>query len=251
MIDLDTIFEPEDLHPDLADHLHEADGWKVLRHPLVYSVPHFDAANRHCNLVYAQKLANIERAKAERDWSAVLAMYEVPYRLDALVDLAEAITEPRDYWGHVRDIWSRTELPNLQFEKWLAVWTAADSPSLVPHRKAAMTRTEIKHFASLPPVIEVWRGAGREEWAADGLSWCLDRGTAEWFAWRYRDGRITPSCARGTIARADVFALLLDRNEWEIVAEPDCVTVQEIYDAPRTIKKPDPLWKFAKSGTNS
>ncbi len=246
MIDLDTIFEPEDLHPDLATTCTRRMAGRCCDTRSSTRCPTSRPPIRHCNLVYGPEASRTSRgegrARLERRPGDVRGA--LPARCASRPRRGDHRTA--GLLGHVRDIWSRTELPNLQFEKWLAVWTAADSPSLVPHRRAAM-RPPRDQAILQPPAGD--RGVARR--GPRGMG----RGRAVVVP-RSRNGgmvrvalpgrRSPPPALAATIARADVFALLLDRNEWEIVAEPDCVTVQEIYDAPRTIKKPDPLWKFAK-----
>jgi len=61
----------------------------------------------------------------------------------------------------------------------------------------------------------VWRGVG--ERGRPGLSWTLNRNKAMWFAYRAMGNK--PRLLHGKALRRNVHALLLGRNEDEIVAE--------------------------------
>jgi hypothetical protein len=66
-----------------------------------------------------------------------------------------------------------------------------------------------------PWIIQVWRGTAYER-SIRGISWTTDRGRAEWFARRL--GRRIPLVAVGTVARKDVMAVFLGREESEIIS---------------------------------
>lgn len=80
-----------------------------------------------------------------------------------------------------------------------------------------MDEQEAAQLAELPEIVTAWRGCHNHN--KRGLSWSLDRSTAERFPFlnRYRsEGQ--PLLVRAEISKADVIALKLDREEAEIIA---------------------------------
>jgi len=81
---------------------------------------------------------------------------------------------------------------------------------------AMMSAAEQDAFAALPDKVEVWRGCyANNKW---GLSWSLDRATAEGFPalHRYR-GEGRPLLVRAMADKSKIAALKLDREEIEII----------------------------------
>jgi len=104
-----------------------------------------------------------------------------------------------------------------------------------------MTEPERKVLASLPDVVTVYRGAGNPAYLS-GFSWTLDRARAKWFARRFGSAEavvvahrltrahahqeIRPVVAIGRLRRFDVIAYRAGRNEAEIVALPESVSIE-------------------------
>jgi hypothetical protein len=84
-------------------------------------------------------------------------------------------------------------------------------------RAHLMTPAEQAALAALPDEVEIFRGCyAHNKW---GLSWSLDRSTAERFPLlhRYRhEGQ--PLLVRARIAKADILAVKLCRDEAEVIA---------------------------------
>jgi len=78
-----------------------------------------------------------------------------------------------------------------------------------------MDEGERAALARLPKTINVWRGIGKR--GRPGLSWTLNRNRAMRFAYRAMGNK--PRLLHGEAHRRNVHALLLGRNEDEIVAE--------------------------------
>ena len=99
-------------------------------------------------------------------------------------------------------------------------WLIEDSPladALQGHgREHLMNEEERAAYAALPDEFEVWRGCYAAN--AHGLSWSLERSTAERFPTlhRYR-GEGRPMLIRARARKAEVAAIKLRRNEAEVI----------------------------------
>jgi hypothetical protein len=73
-------------------------------------------------------------------------------------------------------------------------------------------------YETLPALVPVWRGCqrGRER----GLYWTTDRAVAERFASGQRCFNEMPTLARALITKPHIFAVFVDREESEIVLDP-------------------------------
>ena len=83
-------------------------------------------------------------------------------------------------------------------------------------RQHLMDEREADHFAGLPDSVTAWRGCYAHNKC--GLSWSLERATAERFPFlhRYRaEGQ--PLLVRAEVRKGDIIALKLDRDEAEII----------------------------------
>jgi hypothetical protein len=131
---------------------------------------------------------------------------------------------PKKYWAVIGDQWTSAENISDEYEYWLGVWR-----SDVPHREVAMPEADRKFFEGLPDMLTIYRGVGVEtEGDAEGalmtgLSWTLSRDKAIWFAHRLGYGvmRSLPFIAEATIQKKDCFAYFSDRDEQEVVIDPD------------------------------
>jgi hypothetical protein len=110
-----------------------------------------------------------------------------------------------------------------------------------------MSEEERKAFEALPDPVQVFRGFHRDG-GERGFSWTTDREMAEWFAqvfnrgpkWYRRPGSEpdapllwgdpggVPRVASGTVAKRDVLAYLLEREESEVLTLPEQVMLTGI-----------------------
>jgi hypothetical protein len=74
-------------------------------------------------------------------------------------------------------------------------------------------------FEGLPALVPVWRGCGQGR--ARGMSWTTDRKVAKRFAIGQRHMNTTPTLVSAKIPRQHIFGVFVDRNEKEIVLNPD------------------------------
>lgn len=200
-----TTVEP--LHPDLSGALVTLSIGACIKHPLLYSVPHFAGLNAYVNRQYAQKLEAVEHAKMERDWRKFLLLHERAYRFPAFNEVMDQMADA-EFWDLFGWCWTDTE--NL-WQNWDVISPVLRSGR--PGRENMMDDAEREALAALPEVVTIYRGHKRHN--KSGFSWSLDRAKAEWFATRYKakGARLTTA----SIRRENVIALLMGRGESEVV----------------------------------
>lgn len=208
---------PEELDPELEAYTADLGGiGKSVRHPLVYSVPHFEQLNAFVNAQLRQKKDYLATALKEEDWPMYLLLYQRPYRPTAFREIADQVDD-FDYWDYVEDLWTDSENIYQDYDLWLELLTA----DRLGHEHM-MSDVERKFLSELPDEFTVYRGSS-ENGRAYGLSWTLDRAKAKWFARRDSRTGDFKRLARGRVRRDDVIAYLNGRNENEIVVLPENV----------------------------
>ena len=209
-----------ELHPDLQPYVEERDdGMKVLRHPLVYRLMWWDTAE--VNAALAAKTAAVKQAYDKNDWLHVIWLHERPYRMQALLNLEDLVTDDAEWWPLVRDVWTDSENIWQHTSSWYRVLV----DEARPHRELLMTDDEHAALAAMPDTLTVYRGC-LVEVNEDGLSYTLDRARAEWFAKRFMRGGDDEEqiVVRAKIRKANVIAYLTGRGEDEVIAHPDDLT---------------------------
>lgn len=217
---------PEDLHPDLADHVNESSipGMDALHHPLMVHVPYFSAMNALINRQYARKLEAIEEYRSEQRWVAVLGVFERPYRCETLLEILQEHPElTRDEAAEmVGYVWIDSENIYECRQEWHSIWH--DFFDFRPDdfgRKAHHRTSVFKETKGNPlHTVKVYRGfnLGDENQQADCLSWTTCRKSAEWFArrWEGREGA-SPRILEGYVAYRDILATFDRGSENEVV----------------------------------
>ena len=212
---LDMFNNDEPLHPDLVDWVEEKEIGTVLRHPLVYEVPHLHTST--ANRAYLAKQKILQRALDEEDWQTVIWIHERPHRLWALGQIEYRLDDD-DYWPLLRDVWVDSENIWQNLEEW--------QDRLNEDRWGShlmMDDEERAVYDALPEQVTVYRGAinGLNE---RSLSWTLDKERAEWFANRFdRDGG--PIVLTGVVAKDEIRAYIASRGEQEILVATDYAVV--------------------------
>lgn len=198
----------ETLHPDLVPYLEQsAEGWMMLRHPLVYQVPFF--SNGSANAYYEQKRSAVEKATGDKNYKQFVWLFERPYRVEAFIKIADKLSNT-DYWRLLSDVWIDTENQYAYVNEWKKLLSSKRS-----NRHYMMTEEEDNTLRSLPAQVTIYRGCqkGINE---DGLSWTLDKSKAEFFANRFSKKGII---LERTVSKNDIVAILLGRGESEVICE--------------------------------
>jgi len=204
----------EPLHPDLVPYLEESELLgTILKHPMVFDVPHMPFMAWRCNDQYAYKQKALSRAMASHDWHSVIWLHERPYRRDALWAIRRKVTN-QEYWNLVEMVWTDSE--NI----WQ--WGSMVRKLLLcqrPDRRYIMNEEERAALAAMPDTLTVYRGL-TSRGTRLGWSWTLDRAKAEWFAARFTQEGQHKIVLTGTVPRSRVIAYFTRCNEEEIVADP-------------------------------
>ena len=216
----------EPLHPDLVPYLDEDSDQPVLHHRFIIDIGVDPVRYEAINGLYRQKLAYARKAFRNQDWVKYVFLHERPYRLSALRRCFRSGLIGEGYWHLVAQVWIDSENIHQYGKQWRALWSADTTG-----RNQAMTTGEQQAHANLPDETTVWRGTAYRD-SIQGLSWTTDRAKAEWFARRSLDryrGKGPALLVTGTVRREDVFAVIFQRKENEVVCRKVTVTdVQEL-----------------------
>lgn len=217
MLNTETDWPPkaEELNPELKYFIedHPQLG-KCLKHPLVFSVPYFEAMNQMYNKSLEHKRKRVEEAKQARDWHQYIFWYERPYRITMFDSVKKQMTD-KEYWECLAWVYVDLEF-HYNYRRLLSkLFTLRPA---VP--EFIMDEDELQIWNSLTESVTIYRGVGKFPRAHLGMSWTLLKQKAEWFARRFNDD---PYLLTGTIKKSNIIAYFAGRNEAEVVVRPKTV----------------------------
>jgi len=212
----------EALHYELETYLEEdgALGFPMIRHPLVYSVPHL--SNALANHQLKLKKVQVREAQLNKDWERFVYLHERPYRINAFEQICWHLGDKR-YWKLLGSIYTDTENLYQNKELWVECLTAERR-----YRSAMMTddeRAALKEDNS--PTFTVFRGY-HDPGTVEGISWTTNSIVGKFFARRLAAPDARRFVAQGTVKRRDVLAYFDGRSEYEMVILPGNVHNIEI-----------------------
>jgi hypothetical protein len=147
-----------------------------------------------------------------------LAWVEPRNLIHAWVDLPGHPSD-RDYWECFRFVFVGIE--NIQKSFW-SMMMGSPRPG---KDKWLMNNEDRAFLASLPDEVTVYRGCSVNK--ANGLSWTTDPELARWFANRFnfKSDHFGKDCCivTGTLRKADIFAVILERDEITLICDPSKV----------------------------
>jgi hypothetical protein len=171
--------------------------------------------------------------RRRKEWDNYLSAQGHESVLSAFVRIVPEL-DGETYWRLLRDAWERADSFS---PRELALTLLRIYPE---HRHAMMTEAERADLASMPSAFDVYRGVGNRQYLR-GFSWTTDQARAKWFARQFLDRPLAaavrlghgfdpghqadPVVAHGTVRRTDVIAYLGGRQEQEIVALPEHVSI--------------------------
>jgi hypothetical protein len=191
------------LDPELEQYLEPMEGFgKMLRHPLVYSVPYFgEADNERLNQQLAFRKRTLREAIESGDHEKYVFTHERAYRLDALLELQGDITQ-RKLNSLILDVYVDSENARENYDEWLNLLeplTGEDPWNSVKDLPAGK--------------FTMYRGG-----PVMGFSWTLDLDRAQWFAKRWgAQGEVWEA----TVDKNSVIGYYDGRGEKEVVAVYD------------------------------
>lgn len=223
---LDPAQPTEELDPELARYLEDSELFgQSIRHPLYYSIVHHERLNAIANAGYRLKKEALRKARAEGAWSTYVWLHERPYRLWALTQIAEELTDRR-HWKLLGEIWTDSE----NAHECLADWhDALHSPRrdrwAIMGSKAERDRWRMLRKSRVPVLL--YRGF-RHDGGERGLSWTLSYSRGEWFAQRFADEEDPARLAMGICDGENIIAYFGSRGEDEVLVLPEHVHITRV-----------------------
>lgn len=221
----DLLHRQEELHADLLPYVEDCSFGQCLRHPLVYGLFYTPQMNAMYNAQYEAKKKYIASSLEEKNYSSYIWLHERPYRMEKFTEIIDEIDD-KEYWKLLGSIWSDSE--NLwQYGSMLGHLLNIPRPG----RENMMDEDEQKFIAQLPEEFTVYRGHQIRNRL--GYSWTLSYYRAKWFSERFQQSK--KGVVAGTIQKKDVIAVLLGRNEFEIVCHPK--SLKKVHAIPKPRKR--------------
>ncbi|RYG92521.1 MAG: hypothetical protein EON58_18495 [Alphaproteobacteria bacterium] len=213
-----SIWEPQELHSDLTDHVRDGSMGKMLHHPLLINILLVPGHHNEDNQVYLHRKAAAERARVTGNWSEYVFWHERPYRAEALRRVLASEKLPLQKpasWKLIKSVWTDSENVQQHDEFWASLWAKTDP-------RVTFNAAERKALDKLPEMIPIWHGLERNDDRELGYSWTTDKAIARRFAERFAGfHERAPYLAAGRVRKEAVKAYLLERGESEIIAFPE------------------------------
>lgn len=228
----------EPLDPELAEYLEDSaglTGWRMIRHPLVYAVPYDPTMAGLLNRQLRAKTEAMESALQSGQVHHAIWLHERAWRLDAFLRLSVGIDPTASSPAECPSLW---ELDEDQVEVAMNIWTDSENITSYRHWWEALWAPESPHrrthpdgtrevltddegarlFFGLPDEFTVFKGGDPS--GESFLSWTLDYETAEFFARRVSGNEKPRKVISRRLKKSQVFAMLGDRGEQEVLALP-------------------------------
>lgn len=211
-MDLNTIFDPAYLNPELQKYVTISEDMRLLRHPLVYQVPYHDSLAQLSNHILEQKTQKLNEAIIEKNYHRIIWLHERPYRPNAFqAYIYDSGIKDKDYWELLSHVWIDTEYPYISMDLWSHFFSSDRKD-----KQCLMNPSERVFFRELPDEITIYRG---QHLKYDiGISWTLDEALAKFFAYRFNtEGTILTK----TIKKESALCYFSRRGESEILLKDD------------------------------
>ena len=154
----------------------------------------------------------------------LFVMVTKPWTL-TYVNLVREFLSEKDFTDFLKSAYIRTEFPNsdpnVPVDELVTCFEDCN-PNLL------MNEEELKVYNALPEEVTVYRGVTSNNLdGVEALSWSLSPKKAEWFATRFPSikGRVYSA----TISKYDIFAYINERNEEEVIVNPDYLDDIQVY----------------------
>jgi len=198
-----------EIHKDLENSIVELQsGYKMIHHPLyVGTYTGHEFLNEIINDSYKEKKELLQKFVNEENIHSLIYLIERPYRVESTMSALDSWWKPtkQEYWDFLSWLWVDTENVYENFETWVKLlFCKFEEPQLM------MNDDEKEVYDNLPHIIKIYRGGVNDE----GLSWTLNKDTAEWFAKRYNKNYKVFS---KEISKKNVLAYIDTRKEEEII----------------------------------
>ncbi len=187
---IDIFTRKEPLCGELMLYYSDSGTFPMVRHPLVFSVPHSDALNALMNKQLEVRKEAATQMLVEGYYADYVFLHEKPYRFDAFNEVMDKLSD-KEYWKLLGDIWTNSENIWQNLAGWKKLLKSKRGG-----KKNFMDKSDLKVFNSLPDTVTVYRGYLPNK-NKHGLSYSLSKERAEWFAKRWhKTGKVvTPASA--------------------------------------------------------
>lgn len=212
---------------------YETEPFPMIRHPLVYSVPHSSYMNAAVNDALKYKKAYAHEALDDENYSRYVWIHERPHRLNALLDVERHLTRG-EFRKLVIELWCDSENIYQNYFKWRRV-LGDDRIRGETLRDFEGEDTKLEEMTDDNGFATVYRGTcvSKRDFMTpliSGMSWTLDKDKAIWFAHRLCASGKLPRIVVGRIHTRDIIARLEERGESEVVALRERIAFIEFFE---------------------
>jgi len=205
----DILGRKEDLCEALKSYLENNGKFDLIRHPLVYSVPHYESQNALVNKQFEVKSKYAQELLDKKEYSSFIFLHEKPHRMNAFIEVKEKLND-EEYWSMALAVWTNSENIWQNKKEWKKLFTDNKRYST---KHLFMSDDDKKTFNKLPENILVYKGykIGINE---KGYSYTLSQEVAERFTKVHKqNGKVTSR----VVSKNNVFAYTNERDEQEII----------------------------------
>jgi hypothetical protein len=203
------------LRPEFREHARVPEGTEFLclSHPYLCDIVFNEYQVGLLNAYYDVAHKRVEAARAVRDAETFVFAHARPYRFPALLESADWAGSGTPQGDLVRDVWVDSENIWQHYDEWRDLLFATDPNDF-------MSADDKKFLKKLPRKFTIYRGCiPYGNTGEDGISWTTERDVAEMFAQRLTC-RDKGEVISRTVRKQDVYAILTQRSEEEIIILP-------------------------------
>ena len=164
-------------------------------------------------------------ALQKKDFGTALFTIDKAYRVQWMFENRNLFEDANVYYENLRLAYTMAEFPLSGMSKGYVkeLFYYKDNPKLMMEKK------ENKKFKKLSNEVSIFRGikvSMGEEVDEDnvGFSFSLDKEKAEWFATRLLLPNDKAYLIEAKVQKKDILSLIFDREEKEVIADPDLIT---------------------------
>lgn len=205
----DLLSRKEELCDELKKYLENNGKFDLIRHPLVYSIPHYEAQNALVNKQLEVKKKSANELLENKKYFSFVFLHEKPHRMNAFIEIKSKLND-KEYWEMALSVWTNSENIWQNKKEWKKLLTDNQRYST---KHLFMSDDDREEFNKLPENILVYRGYknGVNE---KGYSYTLSQDVAERFSKAHKqNGKVTSK----VVNKREVFAYTNERNEQEVI----------------------------------
>lgn len=199
----------EDLCEGLKPYLENNGKFDLIRHPLVYSIPHYSHLNALVNKQLEIKEKSAKELLENKKYFSFVFLHEKPHRMNAFVEVKNNLND-KEYWEMALAVWTNSENIWQNRDDWKKL---LKDKKRIETKHLFMSEDDRKVFDKLPETFTVYRGyhENRNEF---GYSYTLDKDIAKRFS---KGHRLVGKVYTRTVNKSEVFAYTNERSEQEII----------------------------------